>query len=56
MDELLTVKQIMEDYSLSRRKADEIRFACKTAPRKKNGKIFVLRSEFEKALKSGRMI
>lgn len=48
--ELLTVKDAMDQYGLSRRKTDEIFALCRQVPRVPRGKKYVDRSEFDRVL------
>ena len=54
MEQVLTVKAVMEEYGFSRQKTDELFDRCKQIPRKPRGKKMVLRSEFEKVLTGGK--
>lgn len=48
--ELITVKEAMEEYGLSRRKADEMFALCKQLPRVPRGKKYVFRDELNKVM------
>ena len=48
--ELITVKEAMEEYGLSRKKADEIFSLCKQVPRVPRGKKYVFRDELERVM------
>ena len=48
--ELLTVKEAMEEYGLSRKKTDEMFSLCRQLPRKPKGKKYVTKAEFERVM------
>ena len=48
--ELLTVKDAMAQYGLSRKRTDLIFGMCNEVPRVPGGKKYVARSEFEKVI------
>ena len=52
--ELLTVKDAMEQYGLSRRRADLIFSLCRQVPRVPRGKKYVTRREFVKVMEGTR--
>lgn len=54
MDKIITIRDAMEGYGLSRRKATELFSRCKQIPRVPRGKRMVLESEFSKVLTGGR--
>lgn len=49
--ELLTIRDVMTGYGISRKKATELFDLCKEVPRKPRGKRMVQRNEFERILK-----
>lgn len=54
MERIITVKDVMNEYGLSRKKADELFSRCKQIPRVPRGKKMVLESEFTKVLTGGK--
>lgn len=48
--ELITVKEAMEEYGLSRRKADEMFALCRQLPRVPRGKKYVFRNELDRVM------
>ena len=52
--EILTVKQICEEYGLTRPYVDTILSECRLLPRKPRGKKRVERTEFEAVLRGER--
>ena len=51
MERIVTVKEVMQEYGLSRRKADEIFGLCNQLPRRPRGKKRVLQSELIKVMR-----
>lgn len=49
--EILSIKDVMTEYGISRKKATELFDICKEVPRRPRGKRMVQRNEFERILK-----
>lgn len=51
MQEILTVKDVMEQYGLTRYKTEQLLALCREVPRVPRGKRGVLRSELERIMR-----